>query len=115
MTGEQEPSLWSAADLVSRCDTFGIPHFQRGLVWGTDAVSLLLESLFFGTPCGLIILWEPREPLQHGIPLAASDVFRYLVVDGQQRIRSLHGALTPESARSELDAEDGEDREGGGR
>lgn len=83
-------------------DSIGIPHFQRGLVWGDDNTSLLLESLYFDTPCGTIILWQPEEQStsKYGIPLSTPDKLRYLVIDGQQRIRSLRGALGPQNGGS---------------
>lgn len=91
----------------------GIPHFQRGLVWNDDNTSLLLESLYFDTPCGTIILWKPEEPGEHGIPLLGSDKPQYWVIDGQQRIRSLRGALGPENGRSAQSTsdEEGDDTE----
>jgi hypothetical protein len=73
----------------------GIPHFQRGLVWGDEAVGLLLESLFHDTPCGTFILWKPLKPASHGVGLVTrhGNGLAYLIVDGQQRIRSLHGVF----------------------
>jgi hypothetical protein len=69
----------------------GIPHFQRGLVWGDGAKALLLESLYFGTPCGSVVLWKPSDAAAYGKPLpAANPLSDYLVIDGQQRIRSLN-------------------------
>ena len=69
----------------------GVPHFQRGLVWGDDSVSALLESLFFDTPCGSFVFWNLGDSQTHGVPLlnGTTDPIEHLVVDGQQRIRSL--------------------------
>ena len=92
----------SVRELIGLYDSLGIPHFQRGLVWADENTALLLESLYFNTPCGSIILWEPNNPDKEGIPLpgrpsalpaAASPKPKYLIVDGQQRIRSLQNAL----------------------
>jgi hypothetical protein len=83
----------SVKDLIGLYDVMGVPHFQRGLVWNAENTSLLLESLYFDTPCGTIILWEPTDPAKEGIPLSKSNTARYLIIDGQQRIRSLHDAL----------------------
>jgi Protein of unknown function DUF262 len=63
-----------------------IPHFQRGLVWDDDNVALLLESLYHGTPCGSIILWNPPADVAARVAVTPA---RYVIVDGQQRIRSL--------------------------
>jgi hypothetical protein len=47
--------------VLSEYNHLGVPHFQRGLVWDTDSVALLLESIYYGTPCGSIILWKPSN------------------------------------------------------
>jgi hypothetical protein len=92
----------SARELIRDYDSLGIPHFQRGLVWTDENTALLLESLYFNTPCGIIILWEAKDPRKEGIPLpsrpgalprSGSRKPQYLIVDGQQRIRSLRTAL----------------------
>jgi len=77
----------SVNKLLELYDEMIVPHFQRGLVWDKSSVSLLLESLYCKTPCGLIILWTPTNPQQEGVPLGENP--RYLIVDGQQRIRCL--------------------------
>jgi hypothetical protein len=92
------PSDPSVQDVINLYDSLGIPHFQRGFVWGDENTGLLLESLYFGTPCGTIILWEPLRPQEEGVSLSRSpSSMKYLVIDGQQRIRSLWGALGPGS------------------
>lgn len=90
--GDSDVKPESAKDLLDRYRTLGIPHFQRGLVWNDDATSLLLESLYWNTPCGIIILWEPQKPVEYGKPLEG-DACERLIVDGQQRIRMLHDAF----------------------
>ena len=76
----------------------GIPHFQRGLVWGPDSVGALLESLFFNTPCGSFVFWKAPRDADHGTPLLdrGDGEISYFVVDGQQRIRSLHSVARDE-------------------
>ena len=90
--------VWSVNEILANYSTLGIPHFQRGMVWNDSNIALLLESLYFGTPCGNIILWEPpvdRETKDYGEPLpGAEQASKYLVIDGQQRIRTLHGIKT---------------------
>ena len=71
----------------------GVPHFQRGQVWSAEPKGLLLESLFLDTPCGAIILWKPLRPEDHGVLLPEARQLDYLIVDGQQRLRSLHEVL----------------------
>ena len=61
-------------------------------MWGSDAVGALLESLYYDTPCGSFVLWEPKQPEQYGValdPSRGTPVDR-LIIDGQQRIRSLY-------------------------
>ena len=110
---------WSAKDIIEEYPKLGIPHFQRGLVWGEESVSLLLESLYFQTPCGELVLWRPRYPKKEGIPLGKEGVPlessappHYLIVDGQQRIRSVWGALTSTSNAVDLDMENGTETDG---
>ncbi len=72
---------------------WGVPHFQRGSVWGDEQKSLLLESLFYDTPCGSIITWEPalEDGEAHGVMFGGgpAPISAVLVVDGQQRIRTI--------------------------
>lgn len=70
----------SIDELLGFYEQMGIPHFQRGSVWDPAAVGLLLESLYYGTPCGVIILWAPPDVAPHGIPLGQASM-RYLIID----------------------------------
>jgi Protein of unknown function DUF262 len=81
----------SVSQLLKAYESMSIPHFQRGLVWDTSSVALLLESLYYETPCGSIILWAPSNVSAQGTALGRFP--KYLVVDGQQRIRSLHSVF----------------------
>src|SRR5581483_9593934 len=60
----------SARDII-------IPHFQRGYVWSLKEASRFVESLLLGLPVPGIFL--SKEP----------DTQKLLVIDGQQRLRSL--------------------------
>lgn len=73
----------------------GVPHFQRGRVWRKDSIAALLESLFYDTPCGSFVFWDSGDNSAHGIAFDEfeSEALSYLVIDGQQRIRSLHDAF----------------------
>src|SRR6185503_4866079 len=77
--------------LLEKYDSMTIPHFQRGLVWARGSVELLLESLYHNTPCGSIILWTPTADSidRSGLRTGA----KYLIVDGQQRLHSLHAVF----------------------
>ncbi len=61
---------WTAGELL-------IPRFQRGYVWSQAQASKLIESFLVGLPVPGIFLYTER---QSG---------KYLVVDGQQRLRSI--------------------------
>lgn len=86
-------SRWTVRDILNKYNTLGLPHFQRGLVWNTETVSLLLESLYYNTPCGSIILWKPENPAEYGVKLPGATEINYLIIDGQQRVRNIHDAL----------------------
>lgn len=100
-------SVWTVRDVLKRIPELGIPHFQRGLVWGVESRAALLESLFYDTPCGSFVLWVPKDCAAQGVPLdpSLSTEMKYLVIDGQQRIRSLHAVF---NGREDSD-EDGEE------
>jgi hypothetical protein len=102
-----EVKTWTVREVLEYVPQLGIPHFQRGLVWGVESRAALLESLFFDTPCGSFVLWEPKDCGKRGVPLdpSACTQMKYLVVDGQQRIRSLHSVF---NQRAEID-EDGDE------
>jgi hypothetical protein len=76
-----------------------IPPFQRSFKWEAADVVRLFDSLLRGFPIGNLLLWQrpaPAQRLQVG-PLvidAAETESALWVVDGQQRIVSLVGALT---------------------
>lgn len=54
-----------------------IPPFQRGFVWNKTQASKLIESFLVGLPVPAIFLYNER------------DSHKYLVIDGQQRLRSV--------------------------
>jgi hypothetical protein len=79
-------------------DLMSIPDFQRGLVWERSTVALLLESLYYNTPCGSIVLWTPAAHSSGGGKDAPA---KYTIVDGQQRIRSLYRVFGEASTENE--------------
>jgi hypothetical protein len=89
-----------AGELVTlaRRGEIRVPRFQRSFRWQTLDVVRLFDSLFRGYPIGNLLMW--RRPAPAGVveigPLVvnAKEVPDALwVVDGQQRITSLVGAL----------------------
>lgn len=76
-----------------------IPTFQRAYVWEAGDVIRLFDSIFRGFPIGTVLLWRQEAPegeIRFGpIKLTAPHRTDALwVVDGQQRITSLFGALS---------------------
>ena len=61
---------WNAGD-------FRIPHFQRAFVWKQVQASRLIESFLVGLPVPPVFVYTERH------------TERYLVIDGQQRLRSI--------------------------
>ncbi len=108
-----DPTVETVQYLIDLYDKIGIPHFQHGLVWNDENTSLLLESLHFDSPCGIIILWKPREPSKEGVPLSKLRDPECLVIDGQQRIRCLRNALGPGTERSIQSSSEDEGDESG--
>jgi hypothetical protein len=75
-----------AASLVP---SLRIPSFQRGYVWSAADAVALLDSIATGYPIGAITLWDPED---RGWGLSSE---RLIVLDGQQRLTTLAGALLP--------------------
>ncbi len=96
-----------------------IPPFQRGFKWEAGDIVKLFDSLLRGFPIGNLLLWtRPARaqrlrvgPLEIDAPDAEAALW---VVDGQQRITSLVGALvaggsaTDSRFRVHLDLDSGE-------
>src|SRR5258708_4514457 len=60
-----------------KSNVFVIPTFQRNYVWDIKRASKLIESLILGLPVPQVFLYEESRN-------------RFLVIDGQQRLMSLH-------------------------
>jgi hypothetical protein len=116
------------ADLVRDVErgALRVPPFQRGFRWEPSDVAKLFDSLYRGYPIGNLLLWRHSAPAQHltigPIEIDAEETDSALwVVDGQQRITSIVGALmaadrTADSRfRIYLDLDDGSFRSAGAR
>lgn len=95
-------------DLVEavRSGQVRIPPFQRPFRWDTADVVALFDSLFRGYPVGNLLLW--RRPAPAGrVRIGPLDIDADAVteadwvIDGQQRITSLVGALTASEETSD--------------
>ncbi len=72
-------SRWKRGEII-------IPTFQRGFVWKPAQASRLIESFLMGLPVpGIFVFVEGRDQ--------GEGSQRQLVIDGQQRLRSVFGFL----------------------
>ncbi|MEL6181637.1 MAG: DUF262 domain-containing protein, partial [Myxococcota bacterium] len=74
-----------------------VPRFQRGLQWQGRHVRELFDSIVRGFPIGSLLLWSRNAPnaiVRFGpvvVDVPAQQA--HYIVDGQQRITALVGAL----------------------
>ncbi|MBE6390902.1 MAG: DUF262 domain-containing protein [Lentisphaerae bacterium] len=109
-------NYWSIQKLLKNSSSIGVPHFQRGYVWNEANISALLESLYFDTPCGNIVLWKIPEmdkskSEDYGVPLTAQNdknKIEQFIIDGQQRTRSLLSVFCPGKDSTEATGNDTE-------
>lgn len=79
-----------------------LPDFQRKWIWSDEQIKSLLESVIRGFPINSILLLEcDADNLKFAHrPIEGADKSevapRYLILDGQQRLTSLFGALFSE-------------------
>lgn len=87
----------------ARAGKLRIPPFQRSYRWERQDVTQLFDSIMRGYPIGNLLVWQRpaaagRISIGHLEIVAGSQSDAYWVVDGQQRITSLVGALTADPA-----------------
>lgn len=80
-----------------------VPAFQRSFVWDASDIRKLFDSIWRGFPIGTLLLWRreaPAERVEFGPVAIDAPAFpdALWVVDGQQRVTSLVGALTADPA-----------------
>ncbi|WP_343342094.1 DUF262 domain-containing protein, partial [Cereibacter sphaeroides] len=77
-----------------------LPEFQRGYVWGREQVRGLFQSLYRGHPVGSLLVWatDASTATHRGDGKLAPGVVK-LLLDGQQRITSLHGVIREKPPR----------------
>lgn len=76
-----------------------LPEIQRGYVWKPTQIAKLIESLYRGYPSGSLLLWQTLEtPETRAIAAQALTVkpavLPLYLLDGQQRLTSLHRVFT---------------------
>ncbi len=88
-------------------DAIVLPAMQRPFVWKDDRIYRLVDSLLRGFPVGAVMLWKTASLQRYrrilrDIDTDNAQVFsyetsnnesKYLVLDGQQRLTSLHVAF----------------------
>ncbi|MEV8114682.1 DUF262 domain-containing protein [Streptomyces xiamenensis] len=97
-----EPTIAPIASLAQRVLTGDVvlPKFQRGFVWTPEQVLYLLDSVRRNYPVGSLLMWRTTAKLASGHEIAGLDTVPqhegapvHYVLDGQQRLASLVGAL----------------------
>lgn len=80
-----------------RIGKIGLPDLQRPFVWKDNKVRDLLDSMKKGYPVGYVMLWKAPEEFDNVRSIGTnSKDFKApqdLVIDGQQRLTSLLGAM----------------------
>ena len=75
-----------------------LPEFQREYVWTLDQAKQLMVSLARGYPVGGILLWKTTNPPElkniDALPEKLGTV--QVLLDGQQRLTTLHMLITGE-------------------
>jgi hypothetical protein len=110
------PTLKSVSEIVEdfRAENIAIPEIQRDVVWTTDQVKELIDSISRGYPCGSLIFWEPREKDKQLVRSMirperlrgnGNDFPRYFLLDGQQRVTALASVLLKRDKVRQLLAE----------
>lgn len=99
---DPKPEILRIEQLVGQVKTGDIklPKFQRPFVWRRKEMLSLLDSVYKGYPIGSILLWFTKEKLASEKSIAdliinerADEYPTNYVLDGQQRLSTLCGAL----------------------
>ncbi|MER7741175.1 DUF262 domain-containing protein [Streptomyces sp. NPDC096538] len=97
-----EPTIAPITSLASRVLSGDIvlPKFQRAFVWTPQQILYLLDSVRRNYPIGSLLMWRTTAKLASGHEIAGLDTVPqhegapvHYVLDGQQRLASLVGAL----------------------
>jgi len=84
-----------------------LPHIQRPFVWDRDQMALLFDSLMREYPIQTFLFWRTKEEIRarrfmsvvdpdadlsqlYDLPKSAAGVEKVFVLDGQQRLQTLH-------------------------
>lgn len=99
---DPKPEILRIEELVIKVKTGDIklPKFQRPFVWKREDILRLLDSIYNGYPIGSILLWLTKQRLasersigDFEINVRPDEYPTNYLLDGQQRLSSLCGAL----------------------
>lgn len=99
---DPRPDILRIEELVIRVrgGDIKLPKFQRPFVWTRDSVLTLWDSIYNGYPIGSMLLWHTTEKLASEKRIGDLDISvrpdtypTNYVLDGQQRLSTLCGAL----------------------
>jgi uncharacterized protein DUF262 len=107
---------WSVSKLMDDFEQgrIAIPEIQRDVVWSSDQVKELFDSIHENYPCGCLILWEPRlrdEKLMREIirperlEYFTGGLPKYFLIDGQQRVTALASVLLEQGLLKRVEPE----------
>jgi hypothetical protein len=73
-----------------------VPEFQRDYVWGRNRAPKLIDSLYRKYPISSLLLWETEEDVEvrRREPRRASGASISWLIDGQQRVLTIHKAMS---------------------
>lgn len=98
-----EPKVESLPAILERLrqGKLQVPRFHRPFVWSDDQQLDLLRSVREGLPIGSLMIWQTAVAVaatgrlgERRLPRSAEPLHHYLL-DGQQRMATLYGALVP--------------------
>ncbi|MET7400169.1 DUF262 domain-containing protein [Dactylosporangium sp. NPDC005572] len=96
-----ERSILPVGELMHQIDRSEIklPELQRSYVWRPTQVAKLIDSLYRRFPFGSLLFWQSDEPpvtRELSVTQQAGNPFRQpmYLLDGQQRLTSLHRVFT---------------------
>lgn len=91
-------SIDRLVEMIDRSEV-RLPEIQRGYVWRPAQVAGLVDSLYRGYPSGSLLLWQTEAPVEEREAAISGPSEKPLVqpqylLDGQQRLTSLHRVFT---------------------
>ncbi|WP_433557893.1 GmrSD restriction endonuclease domain-containing protein [Pseudonocardia xinjiangensis] len=96
-----EKSERSIGDLIAQITAgeIKLPELQRDFVWKPSQVAKLVDSLYRGYPSGSLLFWQADEAPMVRAMSVAGDISGSMhaplyLLDGQQRLTSLHRVIT---------------------